>query len=75
MKRAADCSAAQSYEERADYGVTSASPSITGTVILTGTPHGVGMARKPPRWLQDGDSVTIEIERIGKLTNPVVLEK
>jgi 2-keto-4-pentenoate hydratase/2-oxohepta-3-ene-1,7-dioic acid hydratase in catechol pathway len=42
---------------------------------LTGTPHGVGMARKPPRWLQDGDSVTIEIERIGKLTNPVVLEK
>ncbi len=48
---------------------------LPGTVILTGTPHGVGMARKPPRWLQDGDSVTIEIERIGKLTNPVVLEK
>lgn len=48
---------------------------LPGTVILTGTPHGVGMARKPPRWLQEGDSVTIEIERIGKLTNPVVLEK
>ena len=46
-----------------------------GTVILTGTPHGVGMAAKPsPRWLKPGDSVTIEIEHIGKLTNPVALE-
>ena len=45
-----------------------------GTVILTGTPHGVGMAAKPPRWLKPGDSVTIEIEGIGKLTNPVRLE-
>jgi 2-keto-4-pentenoate hydratase/2-oxohepta-3-ene-1,7-dioic acid hydratase in catechol pathway len=45
-----------------------------GTVILTGTPHGVGMAAKPPRWLRPGDRVTVEIERIGKLTNPVVLE-
>ena len=43
-----------------------------GTVILTGTPHGVGMASKPPRWLQPGDTVTIDIERIGQLTNPVV---
>ncbi len=47
---------------------------LPGTVILTGTPHGVGMARKPPRWLQPGDSVTIEIENIGRLTNPVKLE-
>jgi 2-keto-4-pentenoate hydratase/2-oxohepta-3-ene-1,7-dioic acid hydratase in catechol pathway len=47
-----------------------------GTVILTGTPQGVGMARKPePRWLRAGDSVTIEIEKIGALTNPVALEK
>lgn len=45
-----------------------------GTVILTGTPHGVGMAAKPPRWLKPGDSVTIEIERIGRLTNPVTAE-
>jgi 2-keto-4-pentenoate hydratase/2-oxohepta-3-ene-1,7-dioic acid hydratase in catechol pathway len=45
-----------------------------GTVILTGTPHGVGMAAKPPRWLQPGDIVTVEIERIGALTNPVVRE-
>jgi 2-keto-4-pentenoate hydratase/2-oxohepta-3-ene-1,7-dioic acid hydratase in catechol pathway len=47
---------------------------VPGTVILTGTPHGVGMARKPPRWLQPGDVVTIEIEAIGQLTNPVVAE-
>ena len=45
-----------------------------GTVILTGTPAGVGMARKPPRWLQPGDVVTIEIEGIGALTNPVAIE-
>lgn len=48
---------------------------LPGTVILTGTPHGVGMAQKPPRWLQAGDEVTIEIEGIGRLTNPVVHEK
>lgn len=47
---------------------------LPGTVILTGTPHGVGMAAKPQRWLKEGDSVTIEIENIGKLTNPVILE-
>lgn len=48
---------------------------LPGTVILTGTPHGVGMASRPPRWLQPGDSVTIEIEGIGRLTNPVGLEE
>ena len=42
-----------------------------GTVILTGTPHGVGMARNPPVWLKDGDEVTIEIEKIGALSNPI----
>ncbi len=47
---------------------------LAGTVILTGTPHGVGMGQKPPRWLKPGDVVTIEIENIGKLTNPVTLE-
>jgi 2-keto-4-pentenoate hydratase/2-oxohepta-3-ene-1,7-dioic acid hydratase in catechol pathway len=43
-----------------------------GDLIATGTPPGVGSARLPPRWLQDGDEVTIEIERLGSLTNPVV---
>ncbi len=48
---------------------------VPGTVILTGTPQGVGMATKPtPRWLRPGDTVTIEIEKIGALTNPVMLE-
>jgi 2-keto-4-pentenoate hydratase/2-oxohepta-3-ene-1,7-dioic acid hydratase in catechol pathway len=46
-----------------------------GTVILTGTPPGVGMARTPPRWLRPGDVVTVEIQGIGQLTNPVEREK
>ena len=48
---------------------------LPGTVILTGTPHGVGMAQKPPRWLRPGDTVNIEIEKIGTLTNVVENEK
>jgi len=48
---------------------------LPGTVILTGTPPGVGMSQDPPRWLKEGDVVTIEIEGIGKLTNPVEDEK
>src|SRR5260221_837755 len=47
---------------------------LPGTVILTGTPHGVGMAPKPPRWLQPRDQVSIEIAKIGTLTNPVAAE-
>ena len=45
---------------------------LPGTVILTGTPQGVGFARKPPVWLKDGDDVIIELEQIGRLQNPVV---
>jgi 2-keto-4-pentenoate hydratase/2-oxohepta-3-ene-1,7-dioic acid hydratase in catechol pathway len=44
---------------------------LPGTVILTGTPQGVGFARKPPVWLKAGDIVTVEIDKIGRLTNPV----
>jgi 2-keto-4-pentenoate hydratase/2-oxohepta-3-ene-1,7-dioic acid hydratase in catechol pathway len=47
---------------------------LPGTVIMTGTPHGVGAARKPPVFLKQGDTITVEIEKIGKLTNPVVDE-
>ena len=43
-----------------------------GDLILTGTPAGVGVFRDPQRLLRPGDEVTIEIERIGSLTNPVV---
>ena len=43
-----------------------------GDLIFTGTPPGVGMARKPPVFLQPGDVVEVEIENIGVLRNPVV---
>lgn len=43
-----------------------------GTLILTGTPPGVGMARTPPRYLRPGDTVEIEVQGIGVLTNPVL---
>jgi acylpyruvate hydrolase len=42
-----------------------------GDIILTGTPEGVGMALDPPRFLQDGDVVRIEIERLGSIEHPV----
>lgn len=45
-----------------------------GSVILTGTPQGVGFARKPPVWLKEGDTVVVEIEKIGRLENPVTRE-
>jgi 2-keto-4-pentenoate hydratase/2-oxohepta-3-ene-1,7-dioic acid hydratase in catechol pathway len=54
--------------------LSSSTVLLPGTVILTGTPHGVGGARKPPVFLQPGDEVTVEIERIGALTNPVAAE-
>jgi len=44
-----------------------------GDVIATGTPDGVGMARKPPEFLRDGDVVEVEIERIGTLRNTLVI--
>lgn len=47
---------------------------LPGTVILTGTPGGVGMARTPPVWLKHGDVVEVEIERVGVLRNRVVFE-
>jgi 2-keto-4-pentenoate hydratase/2-oxohepta-3-ene-1,7-dioic acid hydratase in catechol pathway len=45
-----------------------------GDVISTGTPAGVGMAMKPQRWLRAGDTVSVEIEGIGVLSNPVAAE-
>ena len=44
---------------------------LPGTLILTGTPPGVGMARTPPRYLADGDRVEVTIEGLGTLANPV----
>ena len=45
-----------------------------GDLIFTGTPPGVGVARKPPIFLKDGDVVEVEIEKLGVLRNPVVQE-
>jgi 2-keto-4-pentenoate hydratase/2-oxohepta-3-ene-1,7-dioic acid hydratase in catechol pathway len=42
-----------------------------GDVIATGTPAGVGMARTPPVYLDDGDVIEVEVEGIGVLSNPV----
>jgi 2-keto-4-pentenoate hydratase/2-oxohepta-3-ene-1,7-dioic acid hydratase in catechol pathway len=42
-----------------------------GDLIITGTPAGVGAFRKPPVWLQPGDEITIEIDGLGSITNPV----
>jgi 2-keto-4-pentenoate hydratase/2-oxohepta-3-ene-1,7-dioic acid hydratase in catechol pathway len=47
---------------------------LPGTVILTGTPHGVGFARKPPVFLKPNDTISVEIDKIGVLTNPVIEE-
>lgn len=46
-----------------------------GDIISTGTPAGVGLGRKPQRWLKPGEMVTIEIEGLGKLSNPTVAEQ
>ncbi len=45
---------------------------LPGTVILTGTPEGVGWSRKPKQLLHAGDRVSVEIEKIGKLVNTIV---
>ncbi|MDD5474936.1 MAG: fumarylacetoacetate hydrolase family protein [Syntrophales bacterium] len=57
--------------------VSDLSSSVTllpGAVILTGTPEGVGFTRTPPVFLAPGDEVSIQIEGIGELTNPVAME-
>jgi 2-keto-4-pentenoate hydratase/2-oxohepta-3-ene-1,7-dioic acid hydratase in catechol pathway len=58
-----------------DHVISHIAKTITldpGDLILTGTPAGVGVFRRPRRLLEPGDEVTIEIEGLGKLTNPVV---
>lgn len=45
---------------------------LPGDIIVTGTPAGVGLARKPPLWMKPGDVCEIEIERVGLLRNPVL---
>jgi 2-keto-4-pentenoate hydratase/2-oxohepta-3-ene-1,7-dioic acid hydratase in catechol pathway len=45
-----------------------------GDVIMTGTPAGVANSRTPQLFMRPGDLVTVEIEHVGKLTNPVIAE-
>lgn len=58
--------------------ISNLSQSLTlmpGTIILTGTPSGVGFTRIPPVFLNESDEVSVAIEKIGRLTNPVAMEK
>ena len=48
---------------------------LPGTVILTGTPSGVGFTRKPPVFLMPGDTIEATVEGIGTLSNSVELQK
>jgi 2-keto-4-pentenoate hydratase/2-oxohepta-3-ene-1,7-dioic acid hydratase in catechol pathway len=52
--------------------ITKAFTLLPGDIILTGTPPGVGVFRDPKVLLKPGDTITIEVEHLGKLTNPVV---
>jgi 2-keto-4-pentenoate hydratase/2-oxohepta-3-ene-1,7-dioic acid hydratase in catechol pathway len=45
---------------------------LPGDIIATGTPVGVGLGFKPPKFLQPGDLVTVACDGIGELTNPIV---
>jgi len=45
-----------------------------GDIIATGTPGGVGAARKPPRYLRPNETVRVEIEGLGRLENPIVAQ-
>jgi 2-keto-4-pentenoate hydratase/2-oxohepta-3-ene-1,7-dioic acid hydratase in catechol pathway len=45
---------------------------LPGTLLLTGTPEGVGFARNPPVFLAAGDEIVVEIDGIGRLVNPVI---
>jgi 2-keto-4-pentenoate hydratase/2-oxohepta-3-ene-1,7-dioic acid hydratase in catechol pathway len=54
--------------------ISSITPLLPGDIVSTGTPSGVGMGRTPQRWLQPGETVTVRIEGLGSLTNPVVAE-
>ena len=49
-------------------------PLHPGDVVLTGTPEGVGFRRDPQVLLRDGDELVVEVERVGRLENPVALE-
>jgi 2-keto-4-pentenoate hydratase/2-oxohepta-3-ene-1,7-dioic acid hydratase in catechol pathway len=54
--------------------ISSITPLLPGDIVSTGTPSGVGLGRTPKRWLKPGETVTVTVEGLGSLTNPVVAE-
>jgi 2-keto-4-pentenoate hydratase/2-oxohepta-3-ene-1,7-dioic acid hydratase in catechol pathway len=54
--------------------LSSITPLEPGDIVSTGTPPGVGLGRTPPRWLKPGETVTVTVEGIGSLSNPVLAE-
>jgi 2-keto-4-pentenoate hydratase/2-oxohepta-3-ene-1,7-dioic acid hydratase in catechol pathway len=54
--------------------LSSITPLLPGDIVSTGTPPGVGLGRNPKRWLRPGETVTVTVEGLGALTNPVVAE-
>jgi 2-keto-4-pentenoate hydratase/2-oxohepta-3-ene-1,7-dioic acid hydratase in catechol pathway len=54
--------------------LSSITPLLVGDIVSTGTPPGVGLGRTPKRWLRPGETVTVTVEGLGALTNPVVAE-
>ncbi len=54
--------------------LSSIAPLLPGDIVSTGTPPGVGLGRSPKRWLRPGETVTVTIEGLGSLTNPVAAE-
>lgn len=44
----------------------------SGDIIVTGTPSGIGLARKPPIWMKPGDVCEVEVEGLGVLSNPII---
>jgi 2-keto-4-pentenoate hydratase/2-oxohepta-3-ene-1,7-dioic acid hydratase in catechol pathway len=54
--------------------LSSITPLLPGDIVSTGTPAGVGLGRTPKRWLKTGETVTVKVEGLGSLSNPVVAE-
>lgn len=54
--------------------LSSITPLLPGDIVSTGTPPGVGLGRTPKRWLKPGETVTVTVEGLGALTNPVIAE-
>ena len=54
--------------------LSSITPLLPRDIVSTGTPYGVGLGRTPKRWLRPGETVTVTVEGLGSLTNPVVAE-